>query len=53
MPNPSMKDVVLEAYLNDNAKARELTPEGTYERIRPKKDEQSFDSQTFFSTHSL
>jgi polyphosphate kinase len=48
-----LKDVVLEAYLNDNAKARELTPEGTYERIRPKKDEQRFDSQTFFSTQSF
>ncbi len=48
-----LKDVVLETYLNDNTKARELKPEGTYERIRPKKDEQSFDSQTFFSTQSF
>lgn len=44
-----LKDVILDAYLRDNRKARELTPEGTYERIRPKKDERSFDSQSFFT----
>ena len=48
-----LKEVVLEAYLKDNVKARELRQDGKYEHIRPKKDEQSFDSQLFFSTQTF
>lgn len=48
-----LRDVVLEAYLNDNVKSRELMPDGTYQRLRPKKDEESFDSQLFFTSQSF
>ena len=43
-----LKDVVLAAYLLDNAKARELRSDGTYVRLRPAPGEESFDSQTHF-----
>jgi polyphosphate kinase len=43
-----LKDVVLAAYLRDNAKARELRPDGSYVRVRPAPGEEPFDSQTHF-----
>lgn len=45
-----LKDTILDAYLRDNVKARELPPEGAYERVRSKKNEESFDSQIFFAS---
>jgi polyphosphate kinase len=43
-----LKDVVLEAYLRDNANARELRPDGSYARVLPAPGEETFDSQTHF-----
>jgi polyphosphate kinase len=43
-----LKDVLLSAYLRDNAKARLLTPYGTYERIPIPSDGKRFDAQTYF-----
>jgi polyphosphate kinase len=43
-----LRDKVLEAYLRDNVNARELQPEGSYERVRINSDEERFDSQTYF-----
>ena len=43
-----LKEVVLDAYLRDNVKARELRPDGSYARVRPAAGEERFDSQTFF-----
>jgi polyphosphate kinase len=44
-----LKDMVLDAYLRDNVKARRLLPDGTYERLRPSEDEDAFNSQTYFA----
>jgi polyphosphate kinase len=41
-----LRDVLLEAYLNDNTKARELQPDGSYARIT--RGDESFNSQTYF-----
>lgn len=41
-------DVVLGAYLRDNVKARQLLSDGTYARVSPAEDEESFDSQQYF-----
>jgi polyphosphate kinase len=43
-----LKDVVLAAYLRDNANARELLPDGSYQRVLPAPGEEPFDSQTHF-----
>jgi polyphosphate kinase len=43
-----LKDVVLEAYLKDNVKARVLTADGTYEKIQIAADEPQFNSQLHF-----
>ena len=43
-----LKDEVLHAYLSDNVRARLLQPDGSYERVSPKADQESFDSQTYF-----
>jgi polyphosphate kinase len=43
-----LKDVVLESYLRDNVNARELQPDGSYERIQPAAGEETFDSQMHF-----
>jgi polyphosphate kinase len=43
-----LKDVVLNAYLSDNVKARRLLPDGSYERIEPTSDEERFNSQRHF-----
>jgi len=44
-----LKDVVLEAYLRDNVKARVLNAEGTYEMVRNVEGEEAFDSQMHFA----
>ena len=43
-----LRDEVLQTYLRDNVNARELQPGGSYERVRVKTGEESFDSQTYF-----
>jgi polyphosphate kinase len=43
-----LKDVVLEAYLRDNVKARLLLPDGTYGPV-PSKSAFSFNSQAYFT----
>ena len=45
-----LKDVVLDAYLRDTVKARELQPDGTYRHV-PGEGEH-FDAQSFFVGHS-
>lgn len=41
-----LRDVLLDAYLRDEANARELSPTGAYKRVGPTKD--GFDAQMFF-----
>jgi polyphosphate kinase len=43
-----LKDVVLAAYLRDNAQARLLQPDGSYTRLRPAPGEEEFNSQLHF-----
>jgi polyphosphate kinase len=43
-----LRDEVLDAYLRDNANARELQPDGSYERVQINGDEDRFDSQMHF-----
>jgi polyphosphate kinase len=43
-----LKDEILDACLRDNVKARRLLPDGSYERVRPNRDETGFDSQVYF-----
>ncbi len=43
-----LQDEVLQAYLRDNVNARELQPDGSYERVPVKADEARFDSQIYF-----
>jgi polyphosphate kinase len=43
-----LKEEILEVYLKDNAKARRLTPDGSYQRVQPKADEEPLDSQMYF-----
>lgn len=42
-----LKEELLDVYLRDNTKARELLPDGTYGRI-PRTSEPPFNSQTYF-----
>jgi polyphosphate kinase len=42
-----LKDVVLDAYLRDNVKARLLLPDGTYGQV-PSKSAFPFNSQAYF-----
>ena len=42
-----LKNVLLDAYLRDNSKARELQPDGSYEPI-PRDTNEAFDSQEHF-----
>ncbi|HEY5885951.1 MAG TPA: polyphosphate kinase 1 [Pyrinomonadaceae bacterium] len=46
-----LKDVLLAAYLRDNVKARQLTPDGSYARIEREPGGRPFDSQQFFINH--
>ena len=46
-----LKDVLLEAYLRDNTRARQLQSDGSYRPISEKADKE-FDSQTYFFKRS-
>jgi polyphosphate kinase len=50
--DPAMKtylrDVLLDAYMRDNVRARELQIDGSYARVRRALGEEPFDSQAFF-----
>jgi polyphosphate kinase len=41
---------MLDVYLRDNANARELHADGSYERVRPQNEEALFDSQMYFES---
>jgi polyphosphate kinase len=43
-----LKDVLLAAYLRDNVKARELRPDGSYQRPPTAEGEERFNSQLYF-----
>jgi polyphosphate kinase len=45
-----LKEAVLDTYLRDNVKARELQPDGSYARTRVADGEEDFDSQVYFQT---
>ena len=45
-----LKDVVLDAYLRDNVKARELKPDGSYERVGAGEGEERLNCQEYFQT---
>lgn len=47
-----LKDVLLDAYLRDNAKARALRSDGTYARVPESARNEIFDSQAFFMGHA-
>jgi len=44
-------DDILKVYLSDTAKARVLTPEGVYERLKPKKDQAPLNAQVVLLGH--
>ena len=48
-----LRDEVLQAYLRDNVNARELQPDGSYERVPVMPGEERFDSQMHFEGESL
>ncbi|HEX5884188.1 MAG TPA: polyphosphate kinase 1, partial [Pyrinomonadaceae bacterium] len=50
-----LRDVLLDAYLTDNTKARELQPDGSYAPIARGAESfgDSFDSQVYFIGHSI
>ena len=48
-----LRDEVLQAYLRDNTNARELQPDGSYQRVPVKADEEPFDSQMYFENVSV
>jgi polyphosphate kinase len=48
-----LRDEVLQAYLRDNVNARELKPDGAYERVPVSADADQFDSQMYFEGASL
>ena len=43
-----LRDVLLAAYLRDNVKARELQPDGSYQRPKTAEGEERFNSQLYF-----
>jgi polyphosphate kinase len=49
-----LRDVLLDAYLTDNTKARELQPDGSYVPIARGAESftEEFDSQTYFIGHT-
>ncbi|HKF37336.1 MAG TPA: RNA degradosome polyphosphate kinase, partial [Ktedonobacteraceae bacterium] len=49
----AIRDRLLTPALADTANARELLPDGSYKRIRPKTGEAPFDSQNWFISHPL
>jgi polyphosphate kinase len=48
-----LKNEVLVAYLRDNVNARELRPDGSYERVHPLNNTEQFDSQMYFEGFNL
>jgi polyphosphate kinase len=48
-----LKNEVLEAYLRDNVNARELRPDGSYERVHSLGNADPFDSQMYFEGFNL
>jgi len=48
-----LKNEVLEAYLRDNVNARELRPDGSYERVHSLGNAEAFDSQMYFEGFNL
>jgi len=48
-----LRDEVLPAYLRDNVNARQLQPDGSYERVAVRADEERFDSQMHFEGASV
>ncbi len=46
-----IRDEVLKTYLADTVKARLLTPEGTYERLKLKKDQPAVNAQALLLNH--
>jgi polyphosphate kinase len=48
-----LKDELLAAYLRDNVKARELMPDGRYERVRPAPGEEEFSAQMYFENAAI
>lgn len=46
-----LKEEVLDMCLKDNVKARRLSPDGSYERVRPREGEETVDSQSLFIEH--
>jgi polyphosphate kinase len=54
--DPNLKDylmdVVLPTYLRDNVNARQLQPDGSYQRVRPAPGEARLDSQMHFERAS-
>src|SRR6266478_508535 len=49
----AIRDRLLTPALADTVNARELLPDGSYKRIRPKPGEAPFDSQNWFISHPL
>ena len=51
VPDPYLRHTILEYMLNihlhDNVKARKLLPDGTYERVTPKENEEKINSQVW------
>jgi polyphosphate kinase len=43
-----LRDEVLPVYLQDNLKARLMSPDGSYKRLRPAQDEPAINSQAWF-----
>ena len=48
-----LKDVILAAYLRDNVNAQILKSDGSYEKIKPKNGEESFNSQLYFVNRDI
>jgi len=46
-----LKEKVLDVCLSDNVKARRLSADGSYERVRPREGEETVDSQNHFIEH--
>lgn len=48
-----VSDDILKAYLMDNVKARVLLPDGSYERVKIKKDQQPINAQAILLNHRV
>jgi len=49
----TIRERVLQSYLNDTVNAHELLPDGTYVRVQPEPGQPLFDSQSWFIMHPL